>query len=200
MSKKIELGEKELRYLQDTDFLISKHRILQQQQALLEQCQKQLQTGKEGYSFPAAVWEVPPKISRGENYKGLPYLVLDYPRIFQQNQVFACRTMFWWGWGFSCTLHLGGSCWQEHKSSILSRLPYFAPQQACWLCVHDTPWEYHYEPSNYRPLENCLQANCLETLAQKAFFKISTRLPLSRYQELPAFCLSSLSSFSQLLY
>ena len=29
-----------------------------------------------------------PKISRGENYKGFPWMVLDYPRVFKQNDVF----------------------------------------------------------------------------------------------------------------
>src|ERR1700744_546088 len=49
-----------------------------------------------------------PKISKGENYKGLPWVMLDYPRVFGREEVFAIRTMFWWGHGFSVTLHLKG--------------------------------------------------------------------------------------------
>ena len=42
------------------------------------------------------------KISRGENYRGLPYLILDYPAYFSQKDIFAFRTMFWWGHFFQC--------------------------------------------------------------------------------------------------
>ena len=47
------------------------------------------------------------KISKGENM-GLPWVMLDYPRLFGQEDVLAIRTMFWWGHCFSVTLHLKG--------------------------------------------------------------------------------------------
>jgi len=61
---------------------------------------------------------VSPKISRGENYLGLPYLVLDYPRLFRPDAVLAIRTFFWWGHFFSSTLQLSGG----YKTEFLSRL------------------------------------------------------------------------------
>ena len=49
-----------------------------------------------------------PRISRGEQYKGLPWVMLDYPRVFGKENVLAVRTMFWWGHYFTVTLHLKG--------------------------------------------------------------------------------------------
>ena len=47
--------------------------------------------------LPVEFFDVSPKISRGEQYLGLPYVMLDYPRIFSKENVFAIRTFFWWG-------------------------------------------------------------------------------------------------------
>src|SRR6185437_142624 len=47
-----------------------------------------------------------PKISRGENYRGLPWVMLDYPGVLGRDDVMAIRAMFWWGHAFIVTLHL----------------------------------------------------------------------------------------------
>ncbi len=39
--------------------------------------------------------------------------MLDYPRAFGRDSIFACRTFFWWGRFFSLTLHLAGRSWNE---------------------------------------------------------------------------------------
>ena len=56
-----------------------------------------------------AIVQSTPKIAKGENYLQLPYVLLDYPRCFDKENIFAIRTMFWWGNFFSITLHLSGS-------------------------------------------------------------------------------------------
>ncbi len=200
MSHPPKLGEQELRYLQDTDFLSAKLRIQDSLRLLLEQTQKQLFRSKDLLALPAAVWETPPKISRGENYEGLPYLVLDYPRIFQQEATFAYRCMFWWGHGFSCTLHLSGRYWQEYQQTILQHLGQLSDKaDDWWLCVNSSPWEYHYRPDNYRPLQELQQKQQLHKLAENTFFKISRRLPINHYQEFPRFSLETLEKLSGLL-
>jgi hypothetical protein len=199
MKKPLQLQDKELQYLQDTHFLSTKLRIMKSLQSLLEQTQQALHQQKERLPLPAQVWEVPPKISRGENYRSLPYLVLDYPRIFQQETTFAYRTMLWWGHGFSCTLHLGGSYWQHYQSLLLAKLATLETTNL-WVCVNNTPWEYHYEPDNYLPLEKYLQQpGALEKLASMPFFKVSRRIPLEYYQELPRLSTQTLEAFSALL-
>ena len=60
-----------------------------------------------------------PKISKGENYKGLPWLVLDYPRYFNKEDIFAIRTLFWWGNFFSITLHISGKYKMRYEKKII---------------------------------------------------------------------------------
>ena len=50
----------------------------------------------------------PPKVSKGEKHEGLPFVVLDYPRIFTKDDIFALRTMVWWGHHYSVSLILKG--------------------------------------------------------------------------------------------
>lgn len=50
-----------------------------------------------------------PKLSNGEKYDNLPWLMLDFPRKLTGNEgFFALRTFFWWGNYFSIQLILSG--------------------------------------------------------------------------------------------
>lgn len=52
---------------------------------------------------------VMPKISKGELYRGLPWVMLDYPRWFNhQKGHLAIRVMFWWGNYFVVQLQVSG--------------------------------------------------------------------------------------------
>ncbi|EMR02469.1 hypothetical protein [Cesiribacter andamanensis] len=193
------LSEQELRYLADQDFLTAKHRILLSLRQQLEQSQRLLQQQQASLGLPAAVWQQPPKISRGENYELLPYLVLDYPRIFKPDGVFAYRIMIRWGHEISASLHLAGHYWQHYQAALRKRLPRLQAKN-WWVCVHTSPWEYHFRPDNYLPLQQLQQENGLLPLARKPFFKLSRQLPLAQYQQLPSFSLDTLRQLSRLLH
>ena len=92
-----------------------------------------------------------PKISRGENYKGLPWVMLDYPRVFGKEDVFAIRTMFWWGHAFSVTLHLKGEWKRLFLPVIIDRKDAFAAAGFQWGVMEDE-WEHGHTGDNYRPM------------------------------------------------
>ena len=71
--------------------------------------------------LPAEVAEISPKISKGENYNGLPYVMFDYPRFFTKENVFAVRTFFWWANYFSVTLHLKGEYKEMFAETIFKK-------------------------------------------------------------------------------
>src|SRR5689334_2264068 len=113
---KIQLLPAEMELIASPDIILTKNAILQKIKLFLERLQvKQMDILKDhSPRLPAEVLKISPKISRGENYKGLPWLVLDNPRFFQHNNIFAIRTMFWWGNFFSITLHLSGNNKTNH--------------------------------------------------------------------------------------
>lgn len=89
---------------QQTDFASSseypllKHEVMIGMISLFEDLGKQLETM---YGKPHANnW----KVTKGENYKLMPYVVLDYPSIKVKDFEYVMRTFFWWGHYFSFNL------------------------------------------------------------------------------------------------
>ena len=120
------------------------------------------------------------KISKGENYLGLPYLVLDYPALFQKQDVFAFRTMFWWGHGFSFTFQTSGLYMDTLLPAIDSNLKKGVFND-CLICINTTQWEHHFESSNYISAgEYNSQSNDFIIESQnRGFFKIVKRLEVT---------------------
>src|SRR5690349_5675936 len=111
----------ERQVVQDTTFLMAKREIIRKVEDLfaglqyvLDKNSKQVREVEKalGITFQG------PKISKGDNYRGLPYVVLDHPRYFQKEDVCSFRSMFWWGHFFSFTLHLQGECWNKVRNNL----------------------------------------------------------------------------------
>lgn len=194
MSTPPQFSGQELNYLHDTHFLLTKRTITQQLEKLLAETQQELSVKlqEQQYLLLPGIQKTG-KISRGENYKGLPYLILDYPRLLSKEDVFAFRTMFWWGHFFSCTLHLQGKSMDLYRSALIDTL-YRKKHPDLYICVHTSPWEYHYEPDNYQLVDN-LSADKLNKLLQNNFCKISRKASLDHYPRLREFTLNCLQEF-----
>ena len=100
---KITLSAKEAELIANSDWILTKNEIIQKVKFLLADLQLKQQhiLNLHPGILPEEVTAIPAKISRGENYLGLPWLILDYPRLFGKEDQFAIRTMFWWGHFFS---------------------------------------------------------------------------------------------------
>ncbi len=122
------------------------------------------------------------KISKGENYKGLPYFILDYPRYFSRTDILALRTMVWWGNEASVTLHLQGRYLQENKSHLLNKLQQFKTAGA-YICVNESPWEYTFHPENYVPMNTLSPEEFAEAL-EGNFLKIASRSPIEEIEKI----------------
>jgi hypothetical protein len=199
MDKSIGLSGKELSYISDTDFLVTKFTITEKIVGLFADTEQKLQlvVGESGFPFKEHWLHKPGKISKGENYQRLPYVVLDYPRYFHNHEVFAFRSMFWWGNFFSGSLHLKGYWLEEMKGRIYKKL-LKSPGDA-FICVNNSPWEYHYGEENYRLVKE-LQPEILErVIFDRPFIKISRKLGLENWQQVPVFCMGSFQEFLQLM-
>jgi hypothetical protein len=181
------LTEKELLILQDTDFLLTKATVLEKITELLGHTREELKkcVDDSNFSFPDGTRLLDGKISKGENYKNLPYMVLDYPTLFSKNSIFAYRTMFWWGNFFSATLHLEGIALEDYRNSItinLSRLL----KKDIYIGVGDTPWQYHYEEDNYSLLSEAHR----DFITNSKFLKLSKKIVLKKWSDVPEFSIT----------
>ncbi len=175
------LNATEMELVQNAEVLLTKQIIMDKAAQLLAQLQESIHKSSfhQDFPFPTGTLNKRAKISKGEKYQLLPYLVLDFPRAFSHASTFSFRSLFWWGNAFSFTLHLGGESLQQYQANILAQLTKLPPDTYC--CVADTPWEYHYQPTNYQLLQELNTAQITTHLEKYRFLKLSRKLPLSEW-------------------
>jgi hypothetical protein len=180
----MKLTEKELLALQDTDFLLTKSGVISKLYKLLENTRKELKgiIKNSNFAFPKGTEIKIGKISRGENYLNLPYMVLDYPAMFLNDDVFAYRTMFWWGNFFSSTLHLEGKSLESYRDFLIDNIEKLIGQNI-FIGVGKTAWQYHYEENNYIPIT----VNHKDNISKNNFLKLSKKIEIGEWNSVPKF-------------
>ncbi len=176
MQEKPLLTEEELNLLTNKEVFIIKNKVTHKLQELFASLNIEMEKEKALFSdkLPAEVIATKGKVSRGENYSGYPWMLLDNPRLFNKNDVFAFRSMCWWGHEFSFTLHLSGIYLEKPHTHLKERL-HSIKENNIYICVNDSPWSYHFEEGNYQPLH---AATKLDAIISKDFIKLSRRLKI----------------------
>lgn len=182
-NSKITLSDEEQQLVNNAGWILTKRAIIDKVVVLLGQVSEAQQSmlNAEKEWLPAEVSGSSPKISKGENYQGLPYVMLDYPRCFGNENMFAVRTMFWWGNFFSITLLLSGEYKRRYQQLISSRLK--KASSGIYIGINKSPWQHHFENDNYVLVE-ALKTGELELLSVKQdFLKLATRFPLHQWDD-----------------
>lgn len=180
---KIRLSPKEQELVFNPDWILTKNRILDKVKELFASVQQEYSGILTRFpSLPQEVLCCSYKISRGENYLGLPWVVLDYPRCFEKTNTFAIRTMFWWGNFFSLTLQLSGRYKKELEATIIASEIQLAAD-GYFICVEEDPWQHHFEPGNYRQVKKLLPGEFNNLIRSKPFLKLATKFSLEQWDE-----------------
>jgi len=177
---KIRLSRVEQQLVKRSDWILTKNSVMQKIRVMLEALQNERQ-GIVPEAIPPYL-QVPllisPKISRGENYRGLPWLVLDQPRYFNREEMLAIRTMFWWGEHFSVTLLVSGGLKKQMKPSLLSAFSMLRKNNYA-ICIAADPWEHHFEADNFVSLGSLTPKAYREYVSRHTFFKAGIRIPIA---------------------
>jgi len=182
---KIHLSEDELQLVQNAQLLLTKNTIIEKVYALFGELASELQRSSiyTTNNLPGELLSLGPKISRGEKYKGLPYVMLDYPRCFGKEDIFAVRTLFWWGNFFSVTLHLKGK-YQKLFIPYLHKQTALLAANNFQLCVTGDEWEHDLSDGNYFPLSTNGDTVSEIDLASQPFYKLTSRVELHQWNEM----------------
>lgn len=126
-----------------------------------------------------------PKISRGNNYNGLPWTILDYPRNFNKDGVFALRLLCLRGDSFILTLHLNGKYYQNYKNSIFENLDLL--QQNQYLITQgNSEWDHIITSENYSEIPSNKKA--LDEIKNKTeliqYIKFAKAIPFDHWEKL----------------
>jgi hypothetical protein len=174
---KIQLSPAEAALFSDAQMILTKNSILQKTVMLLEEVQNELLL-----QAPSFLRELSPspKISRGENYLGLPYVILDYPRLSNGEDLFFVRSMFWWGNFFSSTLQLSGNYKQQFTKQLGNAYDLFAERNYS-VGINADPWNHHFGKDNYQTIDSLSAEAFTFLLEENAHIKIAASWPLKEW-------------------
>ena len=194
---KIRLSPEEAALITRADWILTKNSVIEKTKQLLADLQTEQHHLFQSCSslFPEEIINSSPKISKGENYKGLPYLVLDYPRYFSKEDAFAIRTLFWWGNFFSSTLHLSGIYKKQYEEKIINSFESLKEKEFS-ACINKDQWEHHFDPDNYQTLHAFTAAEFEKLIREKPFIKLSKKISLQQWNDAEK---NLLEIFSQLV-
>lgn len=181
---KIRLSPTEMELVNNADLILTKNDILKKVNRLLGDLQATQQQVVELHAagLPAKIPVSSPKISKGENYKGLPYLILDYPRLFERENIFAVRTLFWWGNFFSVTLHLSGVYKKEAEEKLITFYPVLK-EKGYYCYINEDPWEHHFTGGNYALLSDWNKHDFEKFVREKSFVKLVQKISLNKWND-----------------
>ncbi len=197
---KLTLSSEERLLVNNSNWILTKRTIIEKAVLLLGELQGKIKPVILDYEklLPQAIIHSEPKISKGESYRMLPYVLLDYPKYFDKENIFVVRTMFWWGNFFSITLHLSG----QYKTAFAIAL---AKNVAAlqlgnyYICVNDDQWQHHFEPDNYFTAAEKTSEELKSIILQRPFLKIARKFPLEQWDEMPIVLERSFIAMMELL-
>jgi len=194
---KITLSAKELEMVCNADWILTKQVIIQKVRQLFGNLSETMQQQMH-LKLPENISSKPPKISRGECYQNLPYVILDYPRYFTKEETTAIRTFFWWGNFCSITLHLSGRSKVVAMPKLVDQF-LFLQQNEFSICVGNTPWEHHFWVDNFVPVTAISLSEFTSILKEKSFVKIAKKIPLHQWDQIFMFLQKSFSELEQFI-
>ncbi|MBX7204949.1 MAG: hypothetical protein K1X81_05960 [Bacteroidia bacterium] len=111
------------------------------------------------------------KVTKGENFHGFPFVVLDTPQLGGGEIKVALRTLFWWGHHFSCQFIITKENFPI-DNNYLQKLTALTTQ----IYTGEDMWEQNLLSPYFKPVE----ANkCTQN-----FLKLGMIIPLSDYEKL----------------
>lgn len=179
------LSKEELSLVANKQFILTKLEIIDKVYALFgaisEGYRKQIECNEN--IFPKEGLKNAPRISKGEKYLQMPWVMLDYPACFSKSDVFAIRSFFWWGNFFSITIHLSG----KHKNLFEEKI--FEKRQLLkeWLVyMSEDEWQHDVNKNTHISFLE-IKKKYIDVLGKTNFLKISKTLPLSKWDEAEEF-------------
>lgn len=191
---KIQLSAEEMQLVKDPSWILTKHRVIKKVYHLFGELSGRTQALvlRNDDAIPAEVLLSPPKISKGEQYEALPYVVLDYPRLFSKEDVFAIRCFFWWGNYFSVTWHLKGKFQRKYQPLIAAAIAdNNLPDH--YFSVSGNEFNFDLSSKDYATTTSA--AGTFSKLTEIPFLKISYRIPFEQWNKAEELLMQAFTNF-----
>lgn len=190
----------ELDMAAEPTWMLMKQNIMHKVKLQMEETADKLKThlNQKHSLFPEELDFNNAKISRGENYKGLPYHVLDFPAYYHKDDIFAFRIIFIWGYPISFCFQIHGSFLQTFHKQIVRNISQLASKQF-YFCINENPWEHFNKEDNYCMLNQLKNDQVTQQISIHKFVKLSSFCPISEIEEMPFLAINFSDSIMKIL-
>jgi hypothetical protein len=177
---KIQFSAEESSLVQHADLILTKNRIIAKLCDAFGKLGLQMEKEWKKHEFTAdKIWNLH-KISKGENFRGLPYIVLDFPREFAKDDILAIRTLFWWGNYFSITLQLKGKYKQLFEERLRKNVELLSKHDFL-ISISEDEWAHEVNEEHYDRLTN-FGGHAIENIFRsRTFLKLVKKLSLDQW-------------------
>ena len=183
---KLTLSPKELELVNDPGWILTKNAIIEKVYGLFGELSTVYGTLLNDQSLISADYAGfrSPKISKGEQYENLPWVMLDHPRCFDGENIFAIRSFFWWGNFCSITLLLSGNWRDQYAESVENYFSQGSTDINDWfICINEDPWQHHFRKDNYLTIAEWDN----KPFASLPFIKLAKKIALPDWDNLDRF-------------
>lgn len=182
---KLTISDEELQLVNNSAWILTKHIIIDKVYFLFGKLSQNMKLTFENEMdwLPPEIKTSEPKITKGENYLQLPYVILDYPRRFEDQNIFAVRTMFWWGNFFSVSLQLSGKYKKIFENKLINNGQKLG--EGYFICVNESQWQHSFTTDNYKAIQQLTKGEFEKLVKKKEFVKLAIHFPLHQWNDLP---------------
>jgi len=168
-------SEQELALVFNANFIYQKNKLLQNVSILLGELAGTLQDKMLPLrlKFNAELLDKSGKISRGEQYKGLPYLVLDAPFLIKGKEFLICRTLFWWGNYITFNILIKGSYFKSNTLDLMDKLKM---NQGILFLKGTDLWDNDLSSSGYEEVNDSNISEIANQFNDFGFLRLSKKL------------------------
>jgi hypothetical protein len=179
---KLTLSAEERLLMMDTRFILTKNAVLKKVELLFGAVSETIRQRVTDLGMEeVGLFVLSPKIARGEQYQNLPWVMLDYPRIFTKTDTCAIRCFFWWGNYCTITLQLAGLYFNQYKPQVEAFVKQHVEEGDWYLSVGENQWQHQLEPTAYRKADSIDETYWS---GERPFIKLVKKIPLEQWDEL----------------
>ncbi|MFI5171920.1 MAG: hypothetical protein ACHQFW_05990 [Chitinophagales bacterium] len=167
------------------DVFLLKRQVNQKIYVLFEQIKIRLKDTSEHkqFSFPDNTDITTGKISQGENYQGCPWIMLDFPRLFTKHEIFAFRTLFWYGHFFTCSILCSGGIAKNKMRSLIGNVKLLHGSEV-FFSNHSDAWLHDINDIQFIKVEELAGADIEKHVAETGYFKLSSKFISTKPEEI----------------
>jgi len=179
-SAKLRLSPEELKVGSDPGIILTKNAIIKKVYLLFGALADDFRSIK---ALPGDIATIEPNSAKGDNYLGLPYVMLDWPRYFSAGNIMAVPFFFWLVNFFSITLHLKGIYREMSSAAILKNYDRLS-SLGYSLAISGDEWHHHFGTDNYRSINSMDEHEFRLYITEHPYIKIARIFPISSWENM----------------